>query len=118
MPAKHRWMTLRDDLVFAVFLYQRWLYRTDYSRADEFGYVYTKSAAKPKKLPKLRISGVQREVDDVSNSKAAANSAAGGSGGGSRVRKHGRETRCLWQAGRPLQAGRGAGVEHLLSGCG
>ena len=40
MPAKHRWMTLRDDLVFAVFLYQRWLYRVDYARADEYGFVY------------------------------------------------------------------------------
>lgn len=37
---KHRLMTLRDDLVFLVFLYQRYLYPVDASRPDEFGYVY------------------------------------------------------------------------------
>ena len=37
---KHRLMTLRDDLVFLVFLYQRYLYPVDVSRPDEYGYVY------------------------------------------------------------------------------
>jgi len=28
----------RDDLVFVVFLYQRWVYRVDMSRVNEFGH--------------------------------------------------------------------------------
>ena len=33
-------MTLRDDLVFLVVLYQRWLYAIDPTRPDEYGMVY------------------------------------------------------------------------------
>jgi hypothetical protein len=40
MTKKHRFMTLRDDVVFLVFLYQLWLYPVDKTRADEYGYVY------------------------------------------------------------------------------
>lgn len=38
MPTLHRISCFRDDVVFAVFLYQRWIYRIDYTRANEFGY--------------------------------------------------------------------------------
>lgn len=41
MTTKHRWMTLRDDIVFFVFLYQRYIYVVDVNRPDEFGFVYT-----------------------------------------------------------------------------
>jgi len=44
MSAKHRWMTLRDDIVFFVFLYQLYLYKVDSKRADEFGFVYGEAA--------------------------------------------------------------------------
>ena len=37
MPTLHRMACFRDDLVFAVFLYQRWVYRVDMSRRNEFG---------------------------------------------------------------------------------
>ena len=40
MPLKHRLMTLRDDLVFVVFLIQVYLYRVDKNRTNEFGYSY------------------------------------------------------------------------------
>ncbi|ORZ23729.1 cleft lip and palate associated transmembrane protein [Lobosporangium transversale] len=39
MPMMHRLACLRDDVVFFVYLYQRWIYRTDHSRANEFGQV-------------------------------------------------------------------------------
>ena len=29
----------RDDVIFLIYLYQRWIYRVDKSRANEFGYV-------------------------------------------------------------------------------
>jgi Cleft lip and palate transmembrane protein 1 (CLPTM1) len=40
MPWKHRIMTLRDDVIFAIFLVQVYLYRVDKGRTNEFGYSY------------------------------------------------------------------------------
>jgi hypothetical protein len=37
MPLMHRLACLRDDLIFFIFLYQRWIYRVDYTRVNEFG---------------------------------------------------------------------------------
>jgi hypothetical protein len=37
MPILHRLATLRDDVIFFVYLYQRWKYRVDYTRVNEFG---------------------------------------------------------------------------------
>lgn len=37
MPILHRLATLRDDVIFFVWLYQKWVYRVDYSRVNEFG---------------------------------------------------------------------------------
>ncbi|KAG6292612.1 hypothetical protein E4U46_008444 [Claviceps purpurea] len=37
MPFLHRLATLRDDVIFFVYLYQRWAYRTDFTRVNEFG---------------------------------------------------------------------------------
>jgi len=39
MPALHRLACFRDDLVFLVFLYQRWIYRIDPKRINEYGQV-------------------------------------------------------------------------------
>ena len=40
MPLKHKIMTLRDDLVFVLFLLQIYSYRVDKTRSNEFGYSY------------------------------------------------------------------------------
>lgn len=37
MPIMHRLACLRDDVIFFIFLWQRYIYRTDYSRVNEFG---------------------------------------------------------------------------------
>jgi len=37
MPVMHRLSVFRDDIVFLVYLYQRWAYRVDVSRANEYG---------------------------------------------------------------------------------
>ncbi|KIV99037.1 uncharacterized protein PV09_09212 [Verruconis gallopava] len=37
MPTLHRLATLRDDVIFFVYLYQKWVYKVDYSRVNEFG---------------------------------------------------------------------------------
>ncbi|KAK9728595.1 hypothetical protein K7432_000944 [Basidiobolus ranarum] len=39
MPMLHRLACLRDDAVFFVYLYQRWIYPVDEKRANEFGQV-------------------------------------------------------------------------------
>ncbi|PSN68158.1 cleft lip and palate transmembrane 1 [Corynespora cassiicola Philippines] len=37
MPTLHRLATLRDDVIFFVYLYQTWIYKVDYNRVNEFG---------------------------------------------------------------------------------
>ncbi|ERS95612.1 hypothetical protein HMPREF1624_08128 [Sporothrix schenckii ATCC 58251] len=37
MPFLHRLATFRDDIIFFIYLYQRWAYRVDYTRVNEFG---------------------------------------------------------------------------------
>lgn len=37
MPFLHRLATFRDDVIFFIYLYQRWAYRIDYTRVNEFG---------------------------------------------------------------------------------
>ncbi|KAI9012160.1 cleft lip and palate transmembrane protein 1-domain-containing protein [Phycomyces nitens] len=39
MPTLHRLACLRDDVVFFVYLYQRYAYKEDHTRANEFGQV-------------------------------------------------------------------------------
>ncbi|XP_031833326.1 putative lipid scramblase CLPTM1 [Nomia melanderi] len=38
MPTLYRIGCFRDDIVFFIFLYQRWIYKTDLSRVNEFGF--------------------------------------------------------------------------------
>lgn len=37
MPILHRLATFRDDIIFFIWLYQKWVYKVDYSRINEFG---------------------------------------------------------------------------------
>ncbi|CAK7224344.1 hypothetical protein SCUCBS95973_005485 [Sporothrix curviconia] len=37
MPFLHRLATFRDDIIFFIYIYQRYAYRVDYSRVNEFG---------------------------------------------------------------------------------
>jgi hypothetical protein len=39
MPLLHRLACLRDDVVFLVYLYQKWIYPEDKRRRNEFGQV-------------------------------------------------------------------------------
>mmetsp|Transcript_21935 Transcript_21935/g.35550 ORF Transcript_21935/g.35550 Transcript_21935/m.35550 type:complete len:375 (+) Transcript_21935:1125-2249(+) len=38
MPLMHRLSVFRDDIVFLIMLYQRWIYKVDKSRVNEFGF--------------------------------------------------------------------------------
>uniref|UniRef100_A0A2C9LLC4 Lipid scramblase CLPTM1L n=1 Tax=Biomphalaria glabrata TaxID=6526 RepID=A0A2C9LLC4_BIOGL len=49
MPTAHRLACFRDDLVFVLYLYQRWLYPVDKSRTNEYGMSFTTEETKEKK---------------------------------------------------------------------
>ncbi|XP_054140914.1 lipid scramblase CLPTM1L [Melozone crissalis] len=46
MPTSHRLACFRDDVVFLVYLYQRWLYPVDKSRVNEYGESYEEKLKK------------------------------------------------------------------------
>lgn len=72
MPTLHRLATLRDDVIFFIYLYQAWAYKVDYSRVNEFGQGGEEDAGSEKiinKAPKLasadtpipkQVSGVDK----------------------------------------------------------
>uniref|UniRef100_A0A8H7XXW1 Cleft lip and palate associated transmembrane protein n=1 Tax=Psilocybe cubensis TaxID=181762 RepID=A0A8H7XXW1_PSICU len=45
MPFLHRLACFRDDVVFLIFLYQRWIYRIDPNRVNEYGQVLAADVA-------------------------------------------------------------------------
>ncbi|EJT97514.1 cleft lip and palate transmembrane 1 [Dacryopinax primogenitus] len=49
MPWLHRLACFRDDVVFLVFLYQRWIYRVDPKRANEYGQLTVEGVQDDKK---------------------------------------------------------------------
>lgn len=48
MPTAHRLACFRDDFVFLIYLYQRWLYPVDMTRVNEFGISYEEESKKKK----------------------------------------------------------------------
>lgn len=53
MPTMYRLGCFRDDIVFFIFLYQRWIYKTDPTRINEFGFsaeMEEAAAAKSKQI--------------------------------------------------------------------
>lgn len=52
MPTSHRLACFRDDIVFLIYLYQRWLYPVDKSRTNEFGVSYGEDDASGKPVPR------------------------------------------------------------------
>eukprot|EP00808_Paulinella_micropora_P011329 g83336.t1 len=47
MPMSHRIACLRDDVVFFIYLYQRWCYPVDKTRPNQYGRVYKRKAPAP-----------------------------------------------------------------------
>jgi hypothetical protein len=48
MPTLHRLACFRDDLIFFIYLYQRWVYPVDKTRSNEYGQVFeSKDAPEP-----------------------------------------------------------------------
>jgi hypothetical protein len=70
MPMTHRIACLRDDVVFFIYLYQRWIYPIDKKRVNEFGRAYddTDDAAATAAPPAAALEGdVDAAGDTVAN---------------------------------------------------
>ncbi|EFJ43770.1 hypothetical protein VOLCADRAFT_106719 [Volvox carteri f. nagariensis] len=101
MPLLHRLSVFRDDVVFLVYLYQRWVYRVDKTRANEFGWSEEQPAAEAEAeaersdAPALPAPASADADAAVGSSGAAASAGAdadkAGKGEGSRKRKGGKE---------------------------
>ena len=87
MPVLHRLATLRDDVIFFVYLYQAWAYKVDYSRVNEFGQggdeepVEEKKGAQPLKAPP------GQSVDGKEKESANGGAVSSGKEGGGSARK-------------------------------
>ncbi|EMC96792.1 hypothetical protein BAUCODRAFT_34186 [Baudoinia panamericana UAMH 10762] len=81
MPVLHRLATLRDDVIFFVYLYQAWAYKVDYSRVNEFGQggddepVEEKKAAQPLKAPADAKDATEGKKDESERLREKANGA-------------------------------------------
>ncbi|KAF8165660.1 cleft lip and palate associated transmembrane protein [Crassisporium funariophilum] len=53
MPFLHRLACFRDDVVFLIFLYQRWIYRIDPKRVNEYGQVLASDAKSKTGAPEV-----------------------------------------------------------------
>ncbi|KAK6057842.1 cleft lip and palate transmembrane protein 1 [Cooperia oncophora] len=64
MPTSHRLACFRDDIVFLIYLYQRYLYPVDYSRINEFGQKGDELAKDEKKADEP-IAQATKSIDAV-----------------------------------------------------
>ncbi|KAK9493957.1 cleft lip and palate transmembrane protein 1-domain-containing protein [Lipomyces doorenjongii] len=71
MPILHRLATLRDDVIFFIYLYQTWLYRVDPTRINEFGQVADDEAEVAEE--KKEIEDINDDVPAVASVTSSAN---------------------------------------------
>ncbi|CAJ0584868.1 unnamed protein product, partial [Mesorhabditis spiculigera] len=62
MPTAHRVACFRDDIVFVIYLYQRWLYPIDYKRVNEFG---DSGDTEAEEVPKLETLETPKKMAPV-----------------------------------------------------
>ncbi|KAK9865607.1 hypothetical protein WJX84_005001 [Apatococcus fuscideae] len=78
MPLLHRLSVFRDDLVFLVYIYQRWAYRVDKKRANEFGYSEEQPDEATKELEGApAVTPQPAHAEDAPPASAAPTSAGG-----------------------------------------
>ncbi|KAH8786297.1 cleft lip and palate transmembrane protein 1-domain-containing protein [Hyaloscypha sp. PMI_1271] len=87
MPTLHRLATLRDDVIFFVYLYQSYKYKVDYTRVNEFGQgggedeVVEKDKAKAIEASEGKDAvevGKEGKADDVAAAKSTGSAKKGG----------------------------------------
>lgn len=96
MPFLHRIATLRDDVIFFVYIYQAWAYKVDHTRVNEFGQggddepVEEKIASKPLTAPADAQAAGTEAVEAVKKADEAVSSGnVGGSKSGAKQRRRG-----------------------------
>lgn len=67
MPILHRIAVFRDDLIFVLFLYQRYIYRVDYTRVNEFGMQLTDEERKKLELQNNNNNNNKKQDDNIIN---------------------------------------------------
>ncbi|RCI07716.1 hypothetical protein L249_5719 [Ophiocordyceps polyrhachis-furcata BCC 54312] len=93
MPVLHRLATFRDDVIFFVYLYQRWAYKTDYTRVNEFGQGGEDGEEKKKEKKKEEEEEADERDDAVKRAKEEEEKeeekvrATGRDGGGNSARR-------------------------------
>ncbi|KAJ2905850.1 cleft lip and palate transmembrane 1 (CLPTM1) [Zalerion maritima] len=82
MPLLHRLATFRDDVIFFVYIYQRWAYKVDYTRVNEFGQGGEEEdvpAAVEEKKEDEKAVEVEKEKEKEKETSAKASGADSGS---------------------------------------
>lgn len=96
MPWSHRLACFRDDVIFFIFLYQRYLYPVDKTRPNEFGRAYEEKEGKgagaaPKAIEEpgaaAEARGAGRDEGAAGADAAKGDGDGGGDGAGLRQRK-------------------------------
>ncbi|KFA60953.1 hypothetical protein S40285_02788 [Stachybotrys chlorohalonatus IBT 40285] len=86
MPFLHRLATFRDDIIFFVYLYQRWAYRVDYTRVNEFGQGGDEGEEEPEKKTLLEGKDA-KEATTEAIKKVEAKATGADAGGKAKKRK-------------------------------
>ena len=88
MPFLHRLATFRDDIIFFVYLYQRWAYKIDYTRVNEFGQG-GEDEEEGEKEKESKSESESKKIETETKTEKATNRAAasGADVGGAKKRK-------------------------------
>lgn len=65
MPLLHRLACFRDDIVFLIILYQRWIYPVDKSRVNEFGQQFNEDGQEVQSISPPSPNGVNRPLPEL-----------------------------------------------------
>ena len=91
MPIMHRLACLRDDAIFLVYCYQRWKYRTDYTRVNEFGQCAEPTEEMIEQTQKKESEDLREDNVQEGEKLAVVVSSSESSAAGARKRRGGRE---------------------------
>ena len=80
MPIMHRLACLRDDVIFFIFLYQRYKYKTDYTRVNEYGQCEEPTAEMLAEINEESRNEPQNEVAEANQTKAESSKISNNSG--------------------------------------
>jgi len=71
MPTLHRLSCLRDDFIFLIYLYQRWIYPVDKKRTNEFGQSFTEEELHQQELDQQQQLQLQQTGTTTTGSVVA-----------------------------------------------